>query len=299
MRVIVTGGTGLIGTVLVPRLIEAGHDVIVLTRQPAVKAAVDGVQFIGWDARTPQGWDHLINADTAIINLAGEPVANWRWTAAHKQRVLDSRIQTSEAVLNAIQAAEEKPAVLLQASAVGYYGSRGDETLAEASLPGAGWRAQVCVDWEAVTDPVDVLGVRRCLLRIGIVLDRRSGALPPLLLAARMLGARLADGRQWIPWIHNADVAGAILHLLHDAAISGPVNLVAPYPVTNADFLSAIGQRLGTPTVIPVPGWGLRVALGEMATTVLDSQRVYPPLLLEHGYDFAFPTLESALADLV
>ena len=301
MRVIVTGGTGLIGTVLVNHLHERGDEVIVLSRTPVKYEGrfPAGVRLVAWDTRTARGWGHLINADTAIVNLAGESVANWRWTNGHKERVRQSRLDASRAMLDAVKVAEEKPAVLLQASAVGYYGARGQETLSEYSPGGEGWRADVCSKWEELTEPVESVGVRRCLLRIGIVMDTRSGALPPMVLATRMFGNRIGSGRQWVPWIHNDDVTGAITYLMDNPQTSGAYNLVSPYPVTNQTLMHHIGQVLHWPTTIPVPAAALRLALGEMSATVLASQRVHPARLLEAGYSFHHEHIESALRDLL
>lgn len=301
MRAIITGGTGVIGRVLVDELAAAGHEVIVLSRNPDNKAGMfpDGVQVIGWDAKSAQGWGAWVNGETAIINLAGENVANWRWTDEHRRRVLQSRLDTSQAVVEAIEQASEKPRVLLQASAVGFYGDQGDTVLTEDSPLGSGWRAEVVDQWEAASEAVKALGVRRVLLRIGIVIDTAGGALPPMVLGARFMGGQLGNGRQWIPWVHNLDVARAIAHLMTQDDAAGVMNIVAPEPVTNKTMMHTIGKVIRWPTFIPVPGFALKLALGEMATSVLDSQRVEPPALLASGYDFAYPKIEPALRDIL
>lgn len=302
-RVIITGGTGLIGRRLVRYLARQGYEVIVLTRNAGRHAnaapQLPGLRFVQWDSLTPQGWGHLIDAESVIINLAGENVANWRWTLTHKRIVLRSRVDATRAVVQAIAEAPHKPKALLQASAVGYYGDRGQMAIGEITTAGEGWRAEVCKIWEAESAPVESYGVRRALLRIGVVLERGGGALPALALGARFMAGRLGDGEQWVPWVHNADVTGALHHILRDEAISGAVNIVAPYPATNRDLLRAIGAAWRWPTFIPVPAFALRVALGEMASTVLDSQRIYPPLLLESGYQFLFPQASDAARDLL
>lgn len=301
MRLIVTGGTGLIGRVLIEQLAAQQHEVIVLTRDMNGKERLmpSGVELRVWDALTPNGWGDLINRDTMIINLAGENVANWRWTLTHRRIVLQSRIDTSRAVTQAIIQAQEKPRALLQASAVGYYGSRGELAIGEMTTSGTGWRAEVCKLWEAETDPVEAEGVRRVLLRIGVVLDLTGGALPPFLLAGRLGASRLGDGQQWIPWIHNADVAGAIQHVIQCETLSGVINITAPDPVTNAEFFRILAQVRRWFAIFPVPAFALRTVLGEMATSVLDSQRVYAPKLVESGYQFRFPHLQDALRDLL
>ncbi len=303
-RVIITGGTGLIGRRLVPLLSRNGYEVYVLTRNPlrrreALRHLPPNVHLHAWDALTPEGWSHLINADTVIINLAGQNVAHWRWTATHRRVVLQSRLDATRAVVQAVAAAPQKPRAVHQASAVGYYGTRGELAIGEITTPGTGWRAEVCKLWEAESDPLEALGVRRVLLRIGIVLERGGGALPAMALGVRMMGGQLGDGRQWVPWIHNADVADAILHLITHEDIHGGVNVVAPYPATNREFMAALGRVWGWPSFVPVPAWALHFALGEMATSVLDSQRVYAPILTESGYQFRFPQIDEALRDLL
>lgn len=299
MRFIITGGTGLIGRRLVPHLLAAGHDVRVLSRNPAGASAPAGAALHAWDALTPEGWADLIDGQTVIVNLAGQNVAHWRWTHTHRRIVLQSRLDTSRAIVQAIQVAQEKPLALLQASAVGYYGSRGEMALGESTTPGAGWRAEVVKLWEAESAAVEAQGVRRVLLRIGVVLDRDGGALPPFLLANRLFGGRLGDGQQWLPWIHQGDCAAAILHTAVDDTLSGPVNLVAPHPARNIDVMAAIRRARRWPGFIPVPGWALWLALGEMATSVLDSQRVYPSRLVEAGFSFAQPHIDAAVRDLL
>lgn len=302
MRVIITGGTGLIGRALIQRLLTSGdHDVVVLTRDPSryVGRFPQRVTLQIWDALSPQGWGHLVDANTVIVNLAGENVANWRWTLTHRRIVLQSRVDTTRAVVQAIQDAPDKPRALLQASAVGYYGSRGNMAIGEITTAGDGWRADVCKQWEHESAPVDALGVRRVILRIGVVIDPEGGALPSLSLANRFMASRIGDGGQWVPWIHNDDVAGAILHLMMNETINGPVNVVAPEPVTNAEFMRTIARVRRWPALIPVPAWPLWLALGEMATAVLDSQRIYAPCLVDSGYDFAYPSLDGALRDLL
>lgn len=301
MRVIVTGGTGLIGRRLVPELVHAGHETIVLSRNPnAVQVPFpDGVTLNRWDALTPEGWGHLISADTAIVNLAGENVLHWRWTLTHRRIVLRSRLDAVQAVLQAVETAPETPRVLIQASAVGYYGTRGDMALGEVSPPGTGWRAEVCKLWEAEVELIESLGVRHAMLRIGTVLERGGGALPLLALGARFMASRLGSGTQWFPWVHNADVAGAIRYIIENETLSGPVNLVAPEPVPNTVLMHELGHALRWPAFIPVPGPLLRLAVGEMATTILDSQRVYPTRLNTCGYRFHYPVLSDALDDLL
>ncbi len=297
MRIIITGGTGLIGRPLAAMLAHGGHDVIVLSRNPGAYTLPHGVRAVQWDAKTHNGWGHLLDdPETAIVNLAGENPANWRWTQAHKQRVLQSRLDATHAVVGAIRAAKHPPQVLLQASAVGYYGDTGAAIVTESTPPGDDWRAQVCVDWEAAAAS---LSVRTAILRVGIVLDQQGGALPAFLAAANLFGSRLGPGTQWLPWVHNHDVAAAIRYLLKHDSAQGPFNLVAPNPLTNEAFMEVVARVRGRTPIIPVPAVALKLAMGEMATTVLDSQHILPKGLLDAGYEFHFPHAEAALRDIL
>lgn len=302
MRILITGGTGLIGRVLAARLATDGHEPIVLSRDPA-KASADlppGVRAEAWDGKSGAGWSELIDAETAIVHLAGAGVADSRWTAARKREIRDSRIVSGDAVVAAIRAARTPPRVLLQASAVGYYGPRGAEAIDESEPPGSTFLAKVCVEWEESTREVEALGVRRALLRTGLVLTPEGGALGKMLTPAKF-GANgpLGSGRQGFPWIHLADEIGAIRFLLDHAEASGPFNLTAPNPVTQAEFAQALGRVLHRPSFLPAPAFALRLALGEMADMLLEGQLAVPKRLLELGYRFRFPDLDGALADLL
>ncbi len=301
MRVIISGGTGSVGVPLSNELATAGHEVIVLSRNPANAPATlhDAVEVTRWDAKSGDGWYDKIDADTAIVNLAGKNPANWRWTTSHKQQVLDSRLNAAQAVIDAIQRADEKPSVLLQASAVGYYGNTGQSETYESAPAGDTWRAAVCIEWEHALKPVEAMGIRVAYLRIGIVLDTKAGALPPFILAGHMLGRQLGTGTQWIPWIHNDDVSGSIHYLMENDTLSGFFNLTAPNPAQNREFLKTLTGVISRPSIFPVPAFALKIAMGEMSKTVLDSQRILPQALLDGGYPFRFPTLEPALRDLL
>jgi uncharacterized protein (TIGR01777 family) len=309
MRVVITGGSGLIGRAVAAALAAQGHEVIVLSRHPADPARLSGlpagVRAAGWDGLTAAGWGDLLGRDSAVLNLAGEGIAAGRWNAARKRRIRVSRIDAGRAVLEAVRraaAAGRAPAAVLQASGIGYYGDRGDEEVGEGHPPGPGddFLAEVSVAWEASTAEVEALGVRQVVLRTGIVLDRRGGALPKMLPPFRLgIGGPLGSGRQWFPWIHMADEAGAILFLLANAAARGPFNLCAPRPVTQRDFARALGRQLHRPAALPVPAPLLRLALGEMAGALLRSQHALPRRLQAAGYVFRFPELPGALADLL
>lgn len=301
MRVVITGGSGLIGRALARDLGGAGHDVVVLTRDPGrVGSLPPGVRAARWDGKTSQGWVSLLEADTAIVHLAGESISEGRWTPEKKRRIRESRVVSGAAVLAAIREAREKPRVLLQGSAVGYYGGLGDEIVREDAPPGRDFLADICVEWEASTAEAETLGVRRPLLRTGIVLAREGGALPVMTLPFKMMiGGPIGDGRQWFPWIHLEDEVGALRFLLEREEARGPFNLTAPAPETNRELTRLLGRVLSRPSFLPAPGFALRIALGEMADMVLQGQRAVPSRLQELGYTFRWPDLEPALRDLL
>lgn len=301
MRILITGGSGLIGRALCQALIAEDHQVIVLSRQPGrVSHMPQGVQVVQWDAQSGAGWSSFLEGADAVINLAGESIAAGRWTAERKARIRRSRIQAGQAVVDALRQVQKRPQVLLQASAVGYYGPRGDEIVTEDTPPGRDFLAQVCVDWEQSTAPAEELGVRRVILRTGIVLSNDGGAFPRIVLPFRFFaGGPLGSGRQWWPWIHMDDQVGAIRFLLTHPDARGPFNLSAPEPVTNREFARQLGQVMGRPALLPTPAFALKLALGEMSTILLDGQRAVPHRLQEAGYQFRFPTLQPALAQLV
>ena len=305
MRIVITGGSGLIGKALARDLAleggGAGHDVVVLTRDPdRVGTLPAGVRAARWDGRTSQGWVSLLDTDSAIVHLAGESVAQGRWTAEKKRRIRDSRLVSGEAVMQAIRAAPVRPRLLIQSSAVGYYGGHGDEVIPEETPPGRDFLATLCQEWEASTAEAESLGVRRTVARTGIVLARDGGALPVMSLPFRMMiGGPLGDGRQWFPWIHVDDEVGALRFLLEREDARGPFNLTAPHPVTNRELTRALARVLRRPGFLPAPGFALRLALGEFAESMLQSQRVVPARLLAAGYVFRRPELEPALRDLL
>jgi uncharacterized protein (TIGR01777 family) len=241
----------------------------------------------------------LVDGARAVVNLVGEPIAAGRWTAARKALILDSRVKAAQAVVSAMKLARARPEALLQGSAVGWYGPRGDEKLDEGSGPGKGFLADTAGKWEEAAKGATALGVRLALLRTGIVLDKGGGALEKFLPPFRLfLGGPLGSGAQWMPWIHRRDMAGAILHLLDNAHLSGPFNLAAPGSVTMKDFCAALGRAMGRPSLLPVPGFALKLLMGaEMAEElVLSGQRAEPGKLLQSGYRFRHPDLDSALA---
>jgi uncharacterized protein (TIGR01777 family) len=301
MRIVITGGSGLIGIALARELGSAGHEVVALTRDPSrVGPLPPGTRAVQWDGKTPQGWGSLLDEGTAIVHLAGDSVAAGRWTDEKKRRIRQSRVESGRAVLEAIRQAKSRPRALLQGSAVGYYGDCGDEGVDESHPPGDDFLARVCVDWEASTAEAAALGVRRPILRTGIVLSNEGGALPRMALPFRLLaGGPLGGGRQWFPWIHMADEVGAIRFLIEREDADGPFNLSAPEPLTNRDFGRALGRVLNRPSFAPAPGFALRLLLGEMADALLHGQRAVPRRLLDLGYVFRYPEAAGALRNLL
>jgi hypothetical protein len=305
MRVIITGGTGLIGTRLASSLIADGHEAVILSRNPArTKGTPAGARLEAWDAHTANGWGELAEGAGAIVNLAGLPLGGAgflppRWTPALKQRILDSRRNAALACLEAIKRAQTKPAVLIQASAIGYYGVHGDEILDEKASPGSDFAAQTCVVWEESSAPVEALGVRRAVIRTGLVLDAAGGVFTRLALPFKLFaGGPFGDGQQWMSWIHLDDEISAIRLLIREKSAQGAFNLTAPNPVQNRDFARTLGKVMHRPAFMPAPSFAFRLAFGEVATLILDGQRVIPARLQEFGFQFKFETLEPALADI-
>lgn len=305
MKVIITGGSGLIGTALTASLARDGHEVIVLSRNPDwVVGLPKGARTVEWDGKTAQGWGHLADGADAIVNLAGESIAGdipfgVRWTAKRKQRITASRVNAGKAVVEAVRAAKVKPGVVIQASGVDYYGtSNGDENL-EDSPAGDSFLAEVCKVWEASTAEVEDLGVRRVIIRSALVLDDRGGVLPWMVLPFQLyLGGPLGNGKQQVSWIHIDDEIAAIRFLIETESAAGVYNLSAPDPLPYKEFGRVIGRALGKPAFFPTPGILFKIAFGEAATLLLDGQKVLPQRLEEAGFEFSFPEARLALADL-
>jgi uncharacterized protein (TIGR01777 family) len=307
MRIIITGGSGLIGSALAAGLAGDGHEVIVLTRDPDRAAARlgQGIRAARWDGRTAEGWGRLADGAGAIINLAGESIAGenliaGRWTAARKRVIRDSRVNAGRAVAAAIRGASQKPALLLQASAVGYYGPHGDEPVTEDTPAGSDFLAQVCVEWEASTAEVEAMGVRRVVTRTGIPLSNKGGAFPPLRTIASLGGGGpLGSGKQWWPWLHFDDEIAALRRLLESDA-SGVYNVCSPNPVQEAQFFKVLGRVMHRPSFMPTPAFALRLMAGELADgLLLNGQRQMPTRLQKLGYTFKYPELEPALRSLI
>jgi uncharacterized protein (TIGR01777 family) len=297
MNVLVTGSSGLVGSALVSQLKGDGHTVtrLVRSRRSAAEAQVPWDPEVGTiDAASLEGLD-------AVVHLAGESIAAGRWTAARKVRILESRVKGTRLLAEALARLHKRPKVLVSASAVGYYGDRGEEGLGEESASGSGFLAEVCRQWEAAATPASQSGIRVVHPRFGVILSRAGGALPRLLLPFRLgLGGRLGSGQQFMSWIALDDVVGAIHHAITHDDLQGPVNAVSPAPARNHEFTKTLGRVLRRPTVFPLPAFAARLAFGQMADEMLlASQRVEPAKLLASGYQFQFPDLESALRHLL
>jgi hypothetical protein len=309
VRIIITGGTGLIGKALAESLAADQHDVIVLSRSPEKSSVPVSVRVERWDGRTASGWGMLVDGADAVVNLAGESIGGEnmvalvtkRWTPERKQLIRSSRVNAGMAVQQAIEAAKQKPGVLIQASAVGYYGVRGDEEITENTLAGDDALAKICLDWEATTANVEEMGVRRAVIRTaGVVMSTRGGALPFMLLPFKLFsGGPLGSGKQWFSWVHIQDQVRAIRFLIDDPDARGAFNVCAPNPLTNADLSRVIGRVMRRPSLMPTPAFAMRLLLGEKATLVLDGQRQMPKRLQQMGFQFRFPDVESALRDLL
>jgi uncharacterized protein (TIGR01777 family) len=302
VKTIIAGGTGFLGSRLASLLAARGEDVVILTRDPerARKGGIPSVNYVGWDLRQQGPWGAAFEGADAVVNLVGESIAGWRWTRGKKQRILESRLRATRALVQAIRAASVRPHVFISASAVNYYDSSWPGAVTESSPPGQGFLAEVTVAWEREASHVVDLGVRLVLLRIGIVLDASQGALPRLLPPFRwFIGGPLGSGRQWFPWIHSEDVAGIILTAIERDDLAGPLNGTAPGILTMNDFCSHLGHVLHRPSWFRVPASALRLMLGEMSVLVLRGAKVLPERLLAAGYRYRFPELEGALQDLL
>ena len=310
MKILITGGTGLIGNALIDALLADGHEINVLTRNPdkARNALPSAVIPHKWDAATPKGWDHLIPAMDAVINLAGQSIAGEslldivtkRWTGESKARIRQSRANVGSALVAAIEKAEKKPKVFIQSSAVGYYGPGGDTELTENDPAGNDFLAETCRIWEDSTVKLESMDVRRVIIRTGLVLAGKGGILPIVLLPFKLFaGGPLGNGKQFVPWIHIDDEVNAIRFLLNNEDAHGAYNLTAPNPLTQREQAKVIGRLLRRPSFIPAPTFALKLALGEKSTLVLDGQRAIPENLEVEGFDFKFTNFESALKDLL
>jgi uncharacterized protein (TIGR01777 family) len=306
MRIFLTGGTGLVGTRLVKRLVERRDEVVVLTRRPAAARELLGpaVTPVEGDPAIAGEWMAKATACDGVINLAGENLFARRWDGPFKQVLVDSRVKSTQNVARALAQAPRRAdgtsKALVSASAVGIYGPHGDEELTEDSAPGSDFLAKLCVDWEKATEAAAAAGIRTAVVRVGVVLDKNGGALAKLLTPFKLgMGGAVAGGKQWMSWIHHQDLGSLFLLALDDSRASGPLNGTAPNPVTNGDFSKALGRVMHRPTFVPTPAFALRMALGEVADVVTLGQRVLPKGPLALGLKYSFPSIDAALADIV
>ena len=308
MRFVIAGATGFVGGPLCAKLKSDGHQITALVRnlESAKQKLGPEIECVAWGEAAGEDWKRTLDGADAVINLAGEPVAGPRWTEDYKRRIRDSRVNTTRALAAAIGEAKQQPVALISASAVGYYGDTKNAAVTEETPPGTDFLSEVCVAWEAETRRVETFGVREARLRIGIVLGN-GGALKAMLSPLPVpispwklgLGGPMGSGRQWLPWIHLADTVGLFAWAACNPQVSGPVNATAPQPVTSADFARAIGKALHRPAVLPVPGFALKLALGEFAGSLLGGQNALPAVAERLGYQFQYRDVESALANLL
>lgn len=294
MNVMIAGGSGFIGTALTKSLVQDGHKVFILTR-----GKPKNPNQIQWDGKTTSGWGHRVNEMDAIINLTGHGLKHWPWTKRQKQKFVDSRVLPGLALASAIRESTRRPRVFLQTSGINRYGLRNEGVADETTPPAGDFLAQLTIGWEDATKSVEELGVRRVITRNAVVLAKRGGLFPLMVLPMQLFfGGRFGDGRQAIPWIHIADQIGAIRFLLENENASGAFNLIAPTPTLNADFMQTIAKTLKRPYWFHLPAFLLRIPLGEMSILLTEGSYSQPKRLLELGYVFQFPTFEDAVKDI-
>jgi uncharacterized protein (TIGR01777 family) len=294
MKVVIAGGSGFLGTALKNSLLQDSHEVFILTRGRS-----RGPNQVHWDGKTTNGWGQLINGMDAVVNLTGFGLEHWPWTKRQKKKFIDSRVIPGLALVSAIQSASRRPKVFLQSSGINRYGLRG-EGLADESTPAADdFLSQLTVKWEAATQPVEELGIRRVVTRSAVVLARRGGLFPLMALPVRLFfGGKLGDGTQAMPWIHLLDEIRAMRFLLENENAHGAYNLIAPTPTSNTNFMRAIARALHRPFWFHVPKFLLKLVLGEMNVLITEGRYSQPRRLLEQGFQFQFPRLEEALGEI-
>ncbi|MFS8812766.1 MULTISPECIES: thylakoid membrane protein ThyD [unclassified Synechococcus] len=303
MRIVITGGSGFIGRRLVARLLEQGDQVLVLTRRLEQARRILGespnLKLLPYDPYQPQAWAAALEGYEGIVNLAGEPLASSRWTETKKKEIRRSRVETTQALVQALASLNQKPQVMISSSAVGYYGSHpAGEPLTETDPPAQDFLAEVCQAWEAAARPVEELGIRLAILRTGIVLGPDGGALGQMLAPFQFfIGGTIGSGKQWLSWIHREDWVSLVCFLLEQG--SGVFNATAPNPVQMEEFCRTLGQVLGRPSWLPVPELALELLLGEAAQVVLTGQKVIPQAALQMGFTFQYPQLKEALRQIL
>ena len=302
MQIVMTGGTGFIGRPLCASLCQEGHQLTLLTRrrEDAQRLCGSTVTAVEWNGREAGAWEHCLEGADAVVNLAGAPIADGRWTETRKRLLTESRVLTTRLLLEAMSRRSSKPRTLVSASGIGYYGASDDRILDESAARGQGFLADLCLAWETEARRASECGVRVVMLRTGMVLEQDGGALPKMLLPFRLLtGGPIMPGTQWVSWIHRRDHIGLTQWALTTPSVSGPVNVVAPEAVTMNRFCEGLGRVVHRPSWLPVPGFALSLALGELGTLMTKGQRVNPAKALSGGYVFHYPTLEPALRAIV
>lgn len=299
MRIAITGGTGFVGSALAKKLLENGHELFILTRNAGNKQNSKNLHYVQWLNKADSPEDELEGIDV-FINLAGESINSGRWTEERKKRIFNSRITATKEVLRIISRLAEKPYTLINASAVGYYGTSENETFTEASKnAGSDFLAETVRRWEMEASKAEEWEVRTIFCRFGIILEKNEGALPRMALPYKLFaGGTVGSGCQWVSWIHLNDVVSGILFCIEKEQLQGPVNFTTPNPVTMYEFGQILGEVLHRPHWIPAPGFALKIVLGEMSTLVLEGQKVLPEKLTAYGYEFLFKSLKPALADI-
>ena len=300
MKVLVTGATGFVGTRLVNELFKAGHEVNLLSRNAAQAKAKFSipVNAFSWNTAELPPKEAFAGVE-AVVNLAGEGIANKRWSESQKKKIYDSRITGTTNLLKGLHNAGVKPKVIVSATAIGFYGDRGNEILKEDAKKGSGFLADVCADWEKAASE-NATGIRLVNLRIGVVLGSNGGMLQKLLPLFKLaLGGPVGNGKQWMSWVHVDDLVSLMLYSIANESVSGILNAVAPKPVTNGDFTKAMGQTLSRPAVLPAPAFGIKLAMGELSALVLDSQKVSSEKAEHLGFKFEYPTIDKALNEIV
>ena len=299
MKIVITGASGFIGSLLADHLWKQRHHLILLSRNPPREFNVTHQQWVPWAPGSSGEWEDLIDGVDGIINLAGEPIAAKRWSDVQKEKIRFSRVETTNALVKAIGKTKQKPKFLISSSAVGYYGGRGDEIVTEETAPGNDYLARVCVDWEMEARKAESFGIRVALVRTGIVLDKGQGALAKMVVPFKyFIGGPLGSGDQWMPWIHIEDQIGLLLFLIENQNARGPFNATAPNPVTMTEFCKTIGTVLNRPSWATVPAGMLTLVIGEMAEMLLNGQRAVSQAAAKLGYEFKYGNLLPALKSL-
>ncbi len=300
MKILMTGGTGFVGTQLTSRLIQDGHGVTILTRSlKGAKGSSPGMSYLEGDPTKKGAWQEVIKNHDAVINLAGASIFS-KWTEEHKKAIRESRVNTTRNIIEGIPSYPGNPFTFISTSAVGYYGFHGDEELNEDSLPGTDFLARIAVEWEGEALKAKDKGARVVITRFGIVMGEKAGALSQMIpLFKKYIGGPIGSGKQWFSWVHIKDLTEAFAFLLKHSEISGPVNVCSPNPIRNSDLAKALGKALHRPSFIPAPAFMVKLVLGEFGSVILEGQRVIPRRLVESGFVFQYPDIEKALQSIV